>query len=112
MAAAPPLELWGGVECTVVRVGDDFRSQLHDTGHWSRMSDLDAMAELGIKPVRYPIVWETVAPEGPTELDFSRHDTRLNRPRERGIRVTGGLLHHRSRPRCTTLLAWHLAQRR
>ena len=50
--ALPPLELWGGVECTVVRVGDDYRSQLHDTGHWSRMSDLDAMAELGVKAVR------------------------------------------------------------
>ena len=88
MAAAPPLELWGGVECTVVRVGDDFRSQLHDTGHWSRMSDLDAMAELGIKAVRYPIVWETVAPEVPTELDFSWHDKRLNRLRERRKQLT------------------------
>src|SRR5438309_3141331 len=104
MAAAPPLELWGGVECTVVRVGDDFRSQLHDTGHWSRMSDLDAMAELGIKAVRYPIVWETVAPEVPTELDFSWHDKRLNRLRELGIRVIGGLVHHGSGPRYTSLV--------
>src|SRR5205085_11052530 len=80
--AAPPLELWGGVECTVVRIGDEFRSQLHETGHWSRMSDIDAMADLGIKAVRYPIVWETVAPEVPTELDFSWHDQRLNRLRE------------------------------
>ena len=104
MAAAPPLELWGGVECTVVRIGDEFRSQLHDTGHWSRMSDLDAMAELGVKTVRYPIVWETVAPEVPTELDFSWHDKRLNRLRELGIRVIGGLVHHGSGPRYTSLL--------
>ena len=68
IGAAPgaPLELWGGVECTVVRIGDEFRSQLHDTGHWKRISDLDAMAELGVKATRYPIVWETVAPEVPT----------------------------------------------
>src|SRR5206468_4663736 len=104
MAAAPPLELWGGVECTVVRVGDDFRSQLHDTGHWSRMSDLDALPIFGIKAVRYPIVWETVAPEVPTELDFSWHDKRLNRLRELGIRVIAGLVHHGSGPRYTSLL--------
>ena len=102
--AAPPLELWGGVECTVVRIGDKYRSQLHDTGHWSRLSDLDAMAELGIKAVRYPIVWETVAPEVPTELDFSWHDKRLERLRELGIRVIGGLVHHGSGPKYASML--------
>ena len=104
MGAAPPLELWGGVECTVVRIGDEFRNQLVDTGHWSRMEDLEAMAELGVKAVRYPIVWETVAPEVPTELDFSWHDKRLKRLRELGIRVIGGLVHHGSGPRYTSLL--------
>lgn len=104
MNAAPPLELWGGVECTVVRIGDEYRNQLIDTGHWSRMSDLEAMAELGVKAVRYPIVWETVAPEVPTELDFSWHDKRLERLRELGIRVIGGLVHHGSGPRYTNLL--------
>jgi dTDP-4-dehydrorhamnose reductase len=102
--AAPPLELWGGVECTVVRIGDEYRNQLIDTGHASRMGDLDAMAALGIKAVRYPIVWETVAPEVPTELDFSWHDKRLERLRELGIKVIGGLVHHGSGPRYTNLL--------
>ncbi|MBV8908029.1 MAG: sugar nucleotide-binding protein [Sphingomonas sp.] len=102
--AASPLELWGGVECTVVRIGDEFRNQLIDTGHARRMSDIDAMAELGVKAVRYPVVWETVAPETPSELDFSWHDKRLNRLRELGIRVIGGLVHHGSGPRYTNLL--------
>lgn len=110
MPAAPPLELWGGVECTVVRIGDDFRNQLVDTGHWARMEDLDAMAELGVKAVRYPVVWETVAPEVPTELDFSWHDRRLNRLRELGIRVIGGLVHHGSGPRYATMLDPHFPQ--
>jgi dTDP-4-dehydrorhamnose reductase len=103
-ATARPLELWGGVECTVVRVGDEFRNQLVDTGHAARMRDLDAMAELGVKAIRYPIVWETVAPEVPSELDFSWHDRRLERLRELGIRVIGGLVHHGSGPRYTNLL--------
>ena len=102
--AAPPLELWGGVECTVVRIGDEFRNQLVDTGHSARLSDIDAMAELGVKAVRYPIVWETVAPETPTELDFSWHDKRLERLRDLGIRVVGGLVHHGSGPRYTSLI--------
>ena len=106
IAAGPgaPLELWGGVECTVVRIGDEYRNQLIDTGHASRIGDLDAMAELGIKAVRYPILWETVAPEVPTELDFEWHDKRLKRLRELGIKVIGGLVHHGSGPRYTSLL--------
>ncbi|MDQ3246611.1 MAG: sugar nucleotide-binding protein [Pseudomonadota bacterium] len=104
MSAAPPLELWGGVECTVVRIGDEFRDQVVDTGHASRLSDLDAMAKLGVKAVRYPIVWESVAPESPYELDFSWHDRRLERLRELGIRVIGGLVHHGSGPRYASML--------
>ena len=100
---APPLELWGGVECSVVRLGDDFRNQLVETGHASRLADIEAMGDLGIKAVRYPILWETVAPESPNELDFSWHDERLERLRKRGIRVIAGLLHHGSGPRYTAL---------
>ncbi|MBA3577030.1 MAG: sugar nucleotide-binding protein [Sphingomonas sp.] len=103
-SSAPPLELWGGVECTVVRIGDGFRDQVVETGHSARLGDVDAMAELGVKAVRYPIVWETVAPQTPTELDFSWHDKRLERLKEHGIRVIGGLVHHGSGPRYTSLL--------
>jgi dTDP-4-dehydrorhamnose reductase len=99
-----PLELWGGVECTVVRIGEHYRNQIVETGHASRLSDLDAMAELGVKAVRYPILWETVAPESPGELDFSWHDERLERLRALGIEVIGGLVHHGSGPRYTDLL--------
>lgn len=99
-----PLELWGGVECTFVRIGDDYRDQLVDTGHRQRFADIDAMVDLGIKAVRYPIVWERVAHQSPTELDFSWHEKRLERLREHGIEVIAGLLHHGSGPRYTNLL--------
>src|SRR5215207_3965559 len=99
-----PIELWGGIECTVVRIGDHFRNQVLETGHSARMADLDAIADLGVKAVRYPIIWETVAPETPGELDFSWHDRRLERLRELGIQVIGGLVHHGSGPRYTSLL--------
>ena len=100
----PQLELWGGVECSVVRIGDDYRNQVVDTGHSARFSDLDAMIDLGIKAVRYPILWETVAPETPSELDFSWHDKRLEHLRERGIKVVAALVHHGSGPKYTNLL--------
>lgn len=102
--STPPLQLWGGVECTVVRLGDQYRDQVVETGHSVRLADLDAIAELGIKTVRYPIVWERVAPEDPEQLDFAWHDERLRRLRELGIRVIGGLVHHGSGPRYTSLL--------
>ena len=38
------MELWGGVECTINRVGDEYHEQLRRTGHVSRVSDLDRFA--------------------------------------------------------------------
>ncbi len=104
MTSAPPLELWGGVECSIVRIGDEYRNQIVETGHSARFDDLDAMIGLGVKAVRYPILWETVAPETPTELDFSWHDRRLEHLRQRGIKVIAALVHHGSGPRYTSLL--------
>ena len=101
---AAPLQLWGGVECTVVRIGDEFRDQVVETGHALRLADLDAIAELGIKTVRYPIVWERVAPDHPDKLNFAWHDERLRRLRDLGITVIGGLVHHGSGPKYTSLL--------
>jgi len=102
--ARPPLELWGGLECTVVRIGDRWRDQVRETGHHTRDDDLDRIAALGIKTLRYPVLWERVAPRHPDELDWAWHDHRMQRLRELGIRPIVGLLHHGSGPRYTELL--------
>lgn len=101
---SPELELWGGVECTVVRVGDTYRDQTFETGHKGRPEDIKLIADLGIRTVRYPILWECVAPERPDRLDFGWMDDRLGRLRERGVEVIGGLVHHGSGPRYTSLV--------
>jgi dTDP-4-dehydrorhamnose reductase len=101
---AAPLELWGGVECTIVRLGDEFRDQSLETGHTQRDEDIDLIAGLGVTTVRYPILWEAIAPDSPDECDWAWTDRRLAMLRERGIRVIGGLLHHGSGPRYTELL--------
>jgi len=99
-----PLELWGGIECTVVRIQDTFRNQAAETGHVDRIGDLDAIAALGIKTLRYPVLWETISPDNPEQADWQWHDERLSRLQELGIRPIAGLVHHGSGPRYTSLL--------
>ncbi|MDT8759848.1 sugar nucleotide-binding protein [Sphingomonas psychrotolerans] len=98
------LELWAGPECTVNRVGDTFGDQFERCGHAERIEDLDLFAGLGIKAIRYPVLWERIAPESPERCDWSWIDPRLNRLRELGIGVIAGLLHHGSGPAYTDLL--------
>jgi dTDP-4-dehydrorhamnose reductase len=96
--------LWGGIEATVARIGDRFRDQSIATGHRDRLDDLDRIAALGIRTLRYPVVWETVAPDRPDRFDWAWHDERLGRARQLGIRPIAGLLHHGSGPAYSNLL--------
>src|SRR4051812_42706169 len=102
-ATATP-EVWGGIEGTVNRVGDEFFDQMNRSGHDRRLSDLDLIANLGLKTVRYPFLWEKVSPGSPNEFDWTWTDERLGRLRELGIRPIAGLLHHGSGPRYTSLV--------
>ncbi|MFL6845010.1 MAG: family 1 glycosylhydrolase [Allosphingosinicella sp.] len=101
---ASPLELWGGAECTIVRLQDDFRDQAEETGHKQRRDDIDRIAGLGVTTLRFPILWEATAPDSPDSLDFAWADDRLAMLRERGIKVIAGLVHHGSGPAYTNLL--------
>ncbi|MGQ4274673.1 family 1 glycosylhydrolase [Terrihabitans sp. B22-R8] len=101
---ADALEIWGGIECTIARLQDSWRDQSVETGHRERLDDLDLVADLGIRTLRYPILWETVAPHIPEALDWSWHDARLGRLRELGITPIVGLVHHGSGPVYTSLL--------
>lgn len=92
-----PLQLWGGVECSVVRVGDGWRDQVRETGHHARAGDLDAIAALGIRTLRYPVLWERCSP-GPASCGWDWHDERLERLRALGITPIIGLVHHGSGP--------------
>ncbi|MES2979317.1 MAG: sugar nucleotide-binding protein [Pseudomonadota bacterium] len=98
------LELWGGIECTVARLHDSFRNQIRETGHQDRPGDLDQIAGLGVRTLRYPVLIETVAPNHPCERDWRWHDQRLGRLRELGIRPIAGLVHHGSGPMYTSLV--------
>lgn len=96
-------ELWGGIECTVNRVGDQFFDQLKKNGHHERIEDLDRIAQLGIRTMRYPVLWERVAPDGLDSCDWTWTDVRLQRLQQLGIDPIVGLVHHGSGPRYTNL---------
>ncbi len=97
-------EVWGGVECTVNRVEDTFHDQLQRSGHDRRTSDLNLIAQLGIRRLRYPVLWELTAPRAPDQRHWQWADERLGRLRELGIDPIVGLLHHGSGPSYTHLL--------
>jgi dTDP-4-dehydrorhamnose reductase len=102
--AEPALALWAGVEATVNRVGNNYSDQIERSGHALRISDLDRLASLGIKSVRYPVLWERTAPRSLDEFDWRWADDRLNYLRRLEIRPIVGLLHHGSGPPYTNLL--------
>lgn len=102
--ACEPLALWGGIECTVNRVGDRSFDQVRQSGHDRRLDDIDAIADLGVTALRYPVLWERTAPTDPTRSDWTWADARLERLRARGLEPIVGLVHHGSGPHYTNLL--------
>lgn len=111
VAASPspsPLEIWGGLECTVNRVEDQYGDQMEWNGHAQRLSDLELFAGLGIRALRYPVIWERTQPDPNVPPDWSWTDERLGWLRDHNIRPIVGLVHHGSGPRHTNLLdpAW------
>jgi dTDP-4-dehydrorhamnose reductase len=96
-------ELWGGLECTVARIGEHYVDQTLLNGHQHRIEDLDRFAGLGLRALRYPVIWERVASQGLDSANWSWTDERLGRMRSLGLRPIAGLLHHGSGPRDTDL---------
>jgi len=100
----PPIEWWGGIECTTNRVGARWFDQLRWSGHDRRPDDLDRFAALGLKALRYPVLWERLAPHSLDDIDWRWSDERLTRLHDLGIRPIVGLIHHGSGPAYTSLL--------
>ena len=118
----PALALWGGIEPTHNRVRDGYFSQLDRSGHRERIDDLTACAKLGLRTLRYPVLWEQVMPGAATDANWRWPDERLARLRELEITPIVGLVHHGSGPAHTSLMdddfarklaeyAAHVAQR-
>ncbi|MDQ6622315.1 MAG: family 1 glycosylhydrolase, partial [Verrucomicrobiota bacterium] len=111
LAPASALQIWGGVECTINRVRDRFFSQLARNGHRPRLSDLERFAALGLRTLRFPILWEELAPDSLDQIDWTLLDAQLTRLRELEIEPIAGLVHHGSGPRYTSLLDPHFPEK-
>jgi dTDP-4-dehydrorhamnose reductase len=99
MHTSTPLEIWGGIECTINRVNDTYLDQCHFGGHYNRgADDIDQIASLGIKMLRYPPLWEKHQSQKDTLIDWSFVSGTLARMQEQGITPIAGLVHHGSGP--------------
>jgi dTDP-4-dehydrorhamnose reductase len=101
---AAAIQIWGGPEYTLNRVRGHYSDQIERSGHGGRIDDLDRFASLGLRVLRYPVLWERVAPDSPHTRHWSWSDARLARMAALGLRPILGLLHHGSGPRYTSLL--------
>ena len=97
-------ELWAGVECTVNRVGDNYADQLERSGHALRPKDLERLAGLGVRRLRYPVLWERTAPDDLKTFAWAWSDERMKQLRRLDLQPIVGLVHHGSGPRYTNLL--------
>ena len=97
------MEIWGGIECTVNRVRDRYFDQVIRTGHDARPDDLARFADLGIRAIRYPILWERIAAARPLDAGLRGPTSDWRQLDALGVRPIAGLLHHGSGPRHTDL---------
>jgi dTDP-4-dehydrorhamnose reductase len=105
LQSSPRLEMWGGLECTINRVGDYWSDQDAWNGHGTRgVDDLRLFDSLGLRMVRYPVLWEATAPDSPDELHWDEPDERMGFLRDATVEPIVGLLHHGSGPRYTSLV--------
>jgi dTDP-4-dehydrorhamnose reductase len=86
------------------RVGDRYFNQALQSGHESRPGDFDHLQALGVTAIRYPVLWERIAPDSLAEADWTAADAQLAACRARNITVIAGLVHHGSGPRSTSLV--------
>lgn len=97
------IEYWGGIECSINRVRDEYYDQLDFTGHYHRPDDIERLASLGITRLRYPLLWEIHQQDykGSVNFDWARRQMELLR--SFNVDPIIGLVHHGSGPSFTDL---------
>lgn len=99
-------EIWGGIECSYNRVKDHYNDQLRFCGHYHRAEeDIRRIASLGIRAMRYPVIWERLHPYPGHRIDWTTVEVPLNALRDHGITPIAGLVHHGSGPKYADILS-------
>jgi dTDP-4-dehydrorhamnose reductase len=99
------MEIWGGIECTINRVGDKYFDQLNYQGHYTRKHDLELVTALGIKKLRYPLLWEKHQPQENQEIDWSFVKDQVHYLKKSNVDIIAGLVHHGSGPAFVNILS-------
>ncbi len=99
-----PPEIWGGIECTINRLQDSYLDQLAIADLYNNFTYIESIIDLGLKQIRFPILWERHQPGLHTIIDWSFTENCLNTFRKHSIEPIAGLLHHGSGPAFTNLL--------
>ena len=95
--------LWGGIECTINRVNNDFLDQLELGGFYEHPEWINAIAALDVKVIRFPVLWEKHQPALDKPIDWKFSERQLDTLNKHGITPIAGLLHHGSGPLFTNL---------
>lgn len=90
--AGSGLELWVGPEASYVRVGDRVTDEQALSGFSVRPGDLERLASLGARRVRFPLLWEREAQDQEWAKVALPHLKRL------GVQPILGLVHHGGGP--------------
>jgi dTDP-4-dehydrorhamnose reductase len=104
-------EIWGGLECTINRIGNKFRDQIEYTGHYTRDDDIKKIAFLGITALRYPVLWERHNSSKEKKVKWQWVKNQLEKIRAYNITPITGLVHHGSGPHFTSLSNNDFAER-
>jgi dTDP-4-dehydrorhamnose reductase len=93
-------DIWGGIECSYTRTNNKYGDQLHYCGHYRRGKvDLQQIACLGVKTLRYPIIWE----RNWQDNNWLWVERQLNMLKRYEITPIVGLVHHGCGPNHATL---------
>jgi dTDP-4-dehydrorhamnose reductase len=102
-------ELWGGIECSLWRLYDQYLNQLEIANREQyALRDLEKFAKLGVKKLRYPVLVESYT-NYDAALRWQNTRAILNEMHSLGIAPIIEILHHGCGPRNATFLTDHFA---
>lgn len=96
------MEAWGGIECSINRVGESYFDQLGYDQLYDRPELLEHILGLGIKTLRFPVLWEKMWPDEHKAPDWAV-EKQLELLKKNQVRVIAGLVHHGSGPRYSSV---------
>ena len=97
-------EIWGGIECTINRVNNTFLDQFDLSGFYDHPEWIHDIVRLGIKTIRFPVLWEKHQPSLGQPIDWNFTANQLEILKNNNINIIAGLIHHGSGPEFTNLL--------